>query len=74
MDISRTLPTTQFIQGKVENEHVLVYLCIHLDFILFQSELVQWLLSAAPEERPDAIEIKNSDLLEEIKTEVMKTS
>jgi len=39
-----------------------------------QSELVQWLLSAAPEERPDAIEIKNSDILEKIKTEVMKTS
>jgi len=39
-----------------------------------QSELVQWLLSAAPEERPDAIEIKKSDILKKIKTEVMKTS
>ncbi|XP_068708899.1 eukaryotic translation initiation factor 2-alpha kinase 3-like [Montipora foliosa] len=32
-----------------------------------QSELVQWLLSASPKARPNATEVKNSDILKQIK-------
>lgn len=45
----------------------------HFSFSLFQSELVQWLLSASPKARPNATEVRNSELLKQIR-HAIKTS
>lgn len=43
-------------------------------FIFLQSELVQWLLSATPKARPNATEVKNSGLLNQISLKISENT
>lgn len=43
-------------------------------FIFLQSKLVQWLLSSTPKARPNATEVKNSDLLKQISLKISENT
>lgn len=42
------------------------------NLIVFQTELINWLLSTSPEARPSATQIINSDILRKVRQDVLE--
>ena len=62
------------VWGQVVWQRCCWYLMKPSLFIFLQSELVQWLLSATPKARPNATEVKNSGLLNQISLKISENT